>query len=62
MRPEFQSLTQVFDVIDIGLIVLDAEARIIAWNQWMEAASGVPAAQAALSRSSTNSCKRVEHS
>ncbi len=40
------SLTAVFDALDIGLIVLDRAVRVTAWNQWMAAASGIPAARA----------------
>jgi PAS domain S-box-containing protein len=36
----------VFDAIDVGLIVLDAGRRVVGWNVWMEAASGIPAAAA----------------
>jgi PAS domain S-box-containing protein len=39
-------LPAVFDAVDIGLIVLDGQKRVTAWNQWMEAASGVAAAKA----------------
>jgi PAS domain S-box-containing protein len=46
MPSEFPGLTPLFDVIDIGLIVLDGDARVTAWNQWMAAASGIPATQA----------------
>jgi PAS domain S-box-containing protein len=50
MLPELQDLSAVFDVVDVGLIVLDGGARVIAWNQWMSAASGI-AATATLGRS-----------
>ena len=46
MLPELPDLTPLFDVIDIGLIVLDGDAKVTAWNQWMAAASGIPATQA----------------
>jgi PAS domain S-box-containing protein len=36
----------VFEVIDAGLIVLDAEMRVLAWNEWMVAASGIAARSA----------------
>ena len=29
------------DALDSGLIVLDAERRIVAWNSWLAAASGI---------------------
>jgi PAS domain S-box-containing protein len=38
--------TAVFAAIDIGLISLDREKRIVGWNAWMEAASGRSAADA----------------
>jgi PAS domain S-box-containing protein len=31
----------VFDAVDIGLIVLDPEQRVIGWNAWMAAATGI---------------------
>ena len=43
---ESANLAAVFDVMDTGLIVLDQDLRVTAWNQWMAAASGVTAAQA----------------
>jgi PAS domain S-box-containing protein len=33
----------VFDAVDIGLVLLDGDQRIVLWNSWMEAASGVRA-------------------
>jgi PAS domain S-box-containing protein len=33
----------VFEVIDAGLIVLDPDTRIRAWNEWMATASGIAA-------------------
>ena len=36
----------VFDVIDAGLIILDAERRVLGWNQWMVSSSGIPADEA----------------
>ena len=36
----------VFDAIDVGLILLDAGRRVVGWNVWMEAASGITAAAA----------------
>src|SRR5580698_5451477 len=32
----------VFDAIDAGLMILDADRRILGWNQWMTRATGVP--------------------
>jgi PAS domain S-box-containing protein len=34
----------VFDDLDYGIIVLDADQRIISWNAWLTAASGLEAA------------------
>lgn len=36
----------VFDAIDAGLIILDADRRVLGWNQWMVASSGISAAAA----------------
>ncbi|CAN5745652.1 hypothetical protein BH11PSE3_BH11PSE3_43020 [soil metagenome] len=36
----------VFDAIDTGLVLLDAERRVVGWNVWMEAASGIASAAA----------------
>jgi PAS domain S-box-containing protein len=44
--PEITNLPAVFDALDTGLIVLDSETRVIGWNQWLAAASGVSAGQA----------------
>jgi PAS domain S-box-containing protein len=33
----------VFEAVDAGLIVLDSDRRVHAWNEWMTAASGVTA-------------------
>jgi hypothetical protein len=35
-----------FDVIDAGLIILDFERRVRAWNEWMTIASGIDGASA----------------
>ncbi|HEX3673970.1 MAG TPA: PAS domain S-box protein [Rhizomicrobium sp.] len=40
-------LTAVFDALDTGVIVLDAERRIVFWNDWVAAASGVSGEAAA---------------
>jgi PAS domain S-box-containing protein len=40
----------VFDAVDAGLIVVDANERVLAWNDWIVLASGV-CAEAALGRS-----------
>jgi PAS domain S-box-containing protein len=35
----------VFDTVDIGLVVLDGDGRVVAWNDWMARISRRPAAQ-----------------
>ncbi|MRR55243.1 MAG: sensor domain-containing diguanylate cyclase [Deltaproteobacteria bacterium] len=35
-------LSQLFDTVNIGLVVLDCELRVRYWNRWMEHYSGVP--------------------
>lgn len=42
-NPSELALGAVFDTVDIGLIVLDREARIVAWNEWMARVSRRPA-------------------
>jgi PAS domain S-box-containing protein len=44
--PEPDSLSGVFDAVDVGLIVLDQTGRITGWNTWIAVAAAVPAAQA----------------
>lgn len=34
---------QIFNTINLGLVVLDRELRVTAWNRWMELHSGIPA-------------------
>jgi PAS domain S-box-containing protein len=46
LRPEPDTFDEVFDVIDAGLIVLDCNGRVRAWNDWMAVASGIDATQA----------------
>jgi PAS domain-containing protein len=36
-------LNGVFDAVDVGLIVLDQDARVIGWNGWMTVASEITA-------------------
>ena len=36
----------LWDALDSGLIILDRDLRIAAWNSWMESAAGVPAGTA----------------
>jgi PAS domain S-box-containing protein len=33
----------VFDAVDIGLILLDADRKVFGWNAWLSAASGISA-------------------
>jgi PAS domain S-box-containing protein len=42
-RIERQAIAGVFDAVDVGLIVLDREARVQGWNTWMVAATGMSA-------------------
>jgi diguanylate cyclase (GGDEF)-like protein len=36
-------LTQIFDTVNIGLVVLDRDIKITYWNRWMAMHSGIPA-------------------
>ena len=45
-RPDPDPFSSVFDVIDAGLIVLDSDGCVRAWNEWMAAFSGIAAAAA----------------
>ncbi|NVN90275.1 MAG: GGDEF domain-containing protein [Desulfuromonadales bacterium] len=36
---------QIFDTVNIGLVILDKEIRVRYWNRWMSARSGIPADQ-----------------
>ena len=44
--PEPDLPDTLFDVIDVGLILLDGEQRVAGWNGWMEHASGISEAAA----------------
>jgi PAS domain S-box-containing protein len=46
--PEHENdlLGAVFGALDSGLVVLDSDMRVVAWNAWLAAASGIPAHQA----------------
>jgi diguanylate cyclase len=33
---------QVFDMVDIGLVILDKDLRVHHWNRWMQLHSGIP--------------------
>jgi diguanylate cyclase (GGDEF)-like protein len=37
--------SQVFDILDIGIVILDKDLRVFKWNCWMERHSGVPTDQ-----------------
>lgn len=39
------SLAQVFDMLDVGLVVLDLDFRVRRWNRWMALKSGIEAAE-----------------
>ncbi len=32
---------QIFNMVNIGIVVLDRDLRVIQWNKWMEAHSGI---------------------
>ncbi len=34
-------LKQIFDMIDVGLVILDRQLRVQGWNRWMELRSGI---------------------
>lgn len=36
-------LQQIFDAINLGIIILDKDLRVQGWNRWMEVHSGIPA-------------------
>ena len=36
-QAEFEA---VFDALDVGIILLDREARIVGWNEWLDRVSG----------------------
>jgi PAS domain S-box-containing protein len=44
--PEHEPPNVLFDAIDVGLVLLDGEHRIVGWNSWMQWASGISAAEA----------------
>ena len=46
IAPEPEPAGTLFDVIDVGLILLDGEQRVAGWNGWMEHASGISEAAA----------------
>jgi diguanylate cyclase (GGDEF)-like protein len=38
-----REFTQIFDTVNIGLVILDREMRVCHWNRWMATRSGIPA-------------------
>jgi diguanylate cyclase len=36
---------QIFDTVNIGLVILDKEIKVRYWNRWMAARSGIPSGQ-----------------
>lgn len=36
-------LHQIFDVLDLGIIILDRDLKVYKWNRWMEMHSNIPA-------------------
>ena len=39
--PDRKAVSGVFDAIDLGLILLDSNRRVIGWNVWIEKTSGI---------------------
>ena len=35
--------SQIFDIINIGLVILDKDMKVVKWNRWMEGNSGISA-------------------
>jgi PAS domain S-box-containing protein len=44
-RTETSGLEGIFDAVDLGLVVLDERTRVLEWNGWMEAATGLQSAE-----------------
>jgi PAS domain S-box-containing protein len=45
--PDGQDLASLLiDALDVGIVVVDDDARILVWNDWMSAASGIAAEEA----------------
>ncbi|SEO12673.1 PAS domain S-box-containing protein [Rhodospirillales bacterium URHD0017] len=44
--PDRNGVSGVFDAVDLGLILLDGDRRVIGWNAWIENASGIADAAA----------------
>jgi PAS domain S-box-containing protein len=51
--PSSADLPRVFDLVDIGLIVLDGERRVRGWNAWLATRSGIASDEAADKRIET---------
>ena len=39
--PDRNGVSGVFDAVDLGLILLDGDRRVIGWNAWIANASGI---------------------
>ncbi len=37
--------SQIFDILDIGIVILDSDLRVYKWNRWMELHSGIQSEQ-----------------
>jgi diguanylate cyclase len=35
--------SQIFDILDVGIVILDQELKVFKWNRWMELHSEIPA-------------------
>jgi signal transduction histidine kinase len=35
-------LRLVGDMLDVGILIVDRDSRVVAWNAWLESASGIP--------------------
>ena len=46
MPPSVAGPDSIFGALDIGIILLDPSGTVIAWNRWLEEASGISAADA----------------
>jgi PAS domain S-box-containing protein len=44
-RARDQFARSVLDALDSGLAILDRDRRVLAWNEWLASASGIPAAE-----------------
>lgn len=46
INADFHPAASTFDAVDIGLVILDGDQCVRAWNAWMESASAIPAREA----------------